>query len=67
MRYNLALCVPQHKFRLEAALDLAKVFPYQQPSQFSNLDEVMVGFLSNLEQLSIVKDKTPKPGSTSSL
>jgi UDP-N-acetylglucosamine transferase subunit ALG13 len=67
MQYNLALCVPQHKFRLSAALDLAKVFPYQQLSQFSNLDEVMVGFLSNLEQLSILKDKTPKPGSTSSL
>jgi len=67
MQHNLALCIPQHKFRIAAALDLAAKFQYQQPAQSSNINEVIIDLSSNLDQLITQEDKTHKPGSTSTL
>lgn len=66
MQHNLALCIPQHKFRLSAALDLANSFPYEQTSQPSKLNEVIIDFLRSLDQHETQKE-TPKPGSPSAL
>jgi UDP-N-acetylglucosamine transferase subunit ALG13 len=67
MQHNLALCIPQSKFRLAGALDLAAGFPYEQGPRSSNLNEVMIDFLTSLDQVKTQKEKTLKPGSPSSL
>jgi UDP-N-acetylglucosamine:LPS N-acetylglucosamine transferase len=67
MQHNLALCIPQSKFRLAGALDLAAGFPYEQAPRSSNLNEVMIDFLTSLDQVKTQKEKTLKPGSPSSL
>jgi uncharacterized protein (TIGR00661 family) len=66
MQHNLALCIPQNKFRLCAALDLAKSFPYEQTSQSSKLNEVIIDFLRSLDQHKTQKE-IPKPGTPSAL
>jgi uncharacterized protein (TIGR00661 family) len=67
MQHNLALCIPQHRFRLAAALDLANSFPYVKSPQNSKLNEVVIDFLSRLSQHKTQIEKTPKPGSPSAI
>jgi UDP-N-acetylglucosamine transferase subunit ALG13 len=66
MQHNLALCIPQNKFRLSAALDLASSFPYQHISQPSKLNEVIIDFLHSLDQHKTQKEIS-KPGPHSAL
>jgi UDP-N-acetylglucosamine transferase subunit ALG13 len=66
MQHNLALCIPQNKFRLSAALDLANSFPYEQTSQPSKLNEVIIYFLHSLD-LHETQKEIPKPGPHSAL
>ncbi|HJW17285.1 MAG TPA: glycosyltransferase [Flavisolibacter sp.] len=66
LKHNLALCIPQQKFRLSAALDLAASFPYIFLNQESQLKEVVNDFVNRLHQY-IEKNKSNQPATSRKL
>lgn len=54
LRKNFALCLPQKKFRLQPAIELAGRFPYRFPQAGSALSAVIAAFVASL--------KTPQRG-----